>query len=289
MAEPDNVARVISLVSAVFALVSLSIAVLSYRRGRPRVVVMDARVVIAVQSTSEDEVSSGDDTVLVQVLLVNRGQAKVQLASGARSGAWPLTVEFQRSRAPGRTSRGRAGRADDRTLVVPLADRLENDQVDGFSGLAVSGELSDELTIRATAARLWRMRARITLSSGDVIFSHWFPTPLPWEGSVRRRRAELRLDAVAAMNDLARALQESGLSLNRTLLHRLAKRTGLKFATVYDLLDGHGEPTWPIIVKIVDALHDSDHARPRLEIWKAKWVSSLDAGKWDSESPDESR
>lgn len=286
--EPDIVARVVSLVSAIVALASLLIAVLSYRRGRPRVIIKDARVVTAMQNPAEDEPRGGNDTVLVQVLLVNRGQARVQLAAGGRSAAWPIMAEFQRSREPGRMSQSRADRANGQTLVSPLSNGLEHDQVDAFSGLSVSGQLPDDLLTRALQARLWRMRARITLSSGDVIFSHWFPTPHPWEGSIRRRQAELRKDAPTAMNDLAQALRESGLPQNMTMLRRLAKRAGLKAATVDDLLLGRGEPTWPVIAKIVDALDDAEHARSRLRMWKAKWVASLDAGKWADESAGES-
>jgi hypothetical protein len=156
----------------------------------PDVMVKDAKVVTAVQSISENEASSRDDIVLVQALLVNRGQAKVQLASGTRLGAWPVMAEFQRSRE--RMSQSRADRANGKTLVAPLADRLENDQIDGFSGLAVSGELPDELLTRALTDRLWRMRVRITLSIGDVIFSHWFPTPTPWDRAPAKSITQVR-------------------------------------------------------------------------------------------------
>lgn len=267
--EPDKVALVISALGATFACASLWISAMSYRRGRPQVRVKDAGVVVKLPQRGHD--ARGQESgaeMLVHALLVNRGQAPVQLSPAA------LSVEFQLSRKRNfRHSPQARSRASG--IFAPLASTGEHATIGGFAGLEVSAVLPEQVIEKATSAWLWRMRMRIVLSSGDVVLSRWFETPTGDEALQARRRAELRAEAEPAWHALSQVVRHVRPEAS------VVRRAGLNAEALREMMsEGHrAMPTWPTIAKVAD-VYRSSH---QLEFWWRRWEASLNAAMADDE------
>lgn len=275
MGSDSVVAVGISALSAAVALASLWISVLSYRRGRPRVVVRDSGIVTTVSADSHDRVARREE-LQVRALLVNRGQVRVQLADQ------PLILESQRARDRRQLRRMRRGlpigSAAGPPVFISITTRPPRNDIGGFEGLEISGAMPEDFVIRGSGDQwLCRLRLRIQLSTGDVVVGRWFSPPTGAEHSIERRRTELRQEAEPAMRELVEAV---GAFPAGSI--RLARLRGETLADHIQRLQKR--PTWSAIARIVDALEaQEDTPAHGLELWKRRWSTSLAAARTDDE------
>ncbi|MGW4828904.1 hypothetical protein ACWEOG_15080 [Amycolatopsis japonica] len=255
--------------STTFALARLWISALSYRSGRPRVVVRESGVITTVSPSRSGDGPAQRDELHVHALLVNRGQAPVQLAD------LPLVLEFQRAC---RRRAHRRGGPDGPPVFVSITTQPPRTDIGGFEGLEISGALPEDFVTRAAGdAWLCRLRLRVKLSTGDVVAGRWFPPPTGAERSIDSRRAELRQEAGPAMRDLVEAPGSVPTGTTR--------RTRLHGETLTDYLQRRQKkPTWFAIARIIDALEAHvDMPAPGLELRKRRWGTSLAVARTDDE------
>ncbi|MFI7681016.1 hypothetical protein HFP15_36905 [Amycolatopsis sp. K13G38] len=260
MSNPDNLARFISIIGLLVSLAGLTIATLSYRRGRPQVMIKNV-------CWRSKPVAGG---ITVEAVLANRSQAKAQLTSGVSSPDGPIIAEFQHPRDLRLLARLRprhAAQHGRKPAQTPLIELSLPDHIDAFSAIKITGNLLDEQRIKVPP-EFTAMRLQIELSSGKILYSPWFNAPPYRESEKRQGLVQLRRAFGAA---IAAEMSARGLSVSSVCDESRKRGYKISRIAVNDVMRGDRIPRWEKVEVILNAINPAV-TDEYLKEWRNRWL-----------------